>query len=608
MIPHPPETSQLRGHVIVVGLHGIGLRVVEQLLGIGQQVVVIDDGADDRSVRQIALWEVGHVVGNAARVEVLEMAGLATARAVICTERNELHTLEVALLARELNEGVRVIVRSSNAPVGEAIAGVTGVGTVLSAEELSAPAFTEAVLQQRIHDFRLSGELFRIIEVEAKQAGSLRESYGDLAPIVAASAEGVVAVFPSRDETVAAGDRVALLATPEQFRKAGLISSGDAAKSQIPVGARYGKQAPPKSSTGSLRSLWQSVFYGADRALKTTIILFLSLIVVATIVIDIWYVNRSSDDAQMDVIDALYTTVQTLVTVGYGDFPFGDQPTALRIFDILLMLVGAALVAILFAQLTDLLVSRRIAATFGSQRAGTMRNHYIVVGLGGVGIRVVEQLRAAGKRVAVIDKEPSPRNVSRARALSVPVVVADATDSDALAAANLSAAAGVAVLTSSDLANIETGLAIRGELGDRRDSVTTVLRLFDRHLSATVQKAFGFREVRSTAALAAPWFVAASLGLKVTTSLTLSGRTLMIGRLTVSSRGKLAGIPLHELGVGIRVVAIKRAGASELEHPPRRDTVLTAGDRAYVIGPHGAVLDALVRNIASTDEPDDSDD
>ncbi|MEI2727629.1 MAG: potassium channel family protein [Candidatus Nanopelagicales bacterium] len=270
------------------------------------------------------------------------------------------------------------------------------------------------------------------------------------------------------------------------------------------------KQAPAKSSTGSLRSLWQSVFYGADRALKTTIILFLSLIVVATIVIDIWYVNRSSDDAQMDVIDALYTTVQTLVTVGYGDFPFGDQPTALRIFDILLMLVGAALVAILFAQLTDLLVSRRIAATFGSQRAGTMRNHYIVVGLGGVGIRVVEQLRAAGKRVAVIDKEPSPRNVSRARALSVPVVVADATDSDALAAANLSAAAGVAVLTSSDLANIETGLAIRGELGDRRDSVTTVLRLFDRHLSATVQKAFGFREVRSTAALAAPWFVAAA--------------------------------------------------------------------------------------------------
>ena len=51
------------------------------------------------------------------------------------------------------------------------------------------------------------------------------------------------------------------------------------------------------------------------------------------------------------------------------------------------------------------------------------------------------------------------------------------------------------VLTSSDLTNIETGLAVQGELGDRRDSVTTFLRLFDRNLSATVQKTFGFREV-----------------------------------------------------------------------------------------------------------------
>ena len=225
---------------------------------------MIDDGADDRSVRQIALWEVGHVVGNAARVEVLEMAGLATARAVICTERNELTRSRSRYLRVNWNDGVRVIVRSSNAPVGEAIAGVTGVGTVLSAEALSAPAFTEAVLQQRIHDFRLSGELFRIIEVEAKQAGSLRESYGDLAPIVAASADGVVAVFPSRDEDVAAGDR-RIAGDPRAVRKGRSYFVGDAAKSQIPVGARYAKQAPAKSSTGSLRSLWQSVFYGADR-------------------------------------------------------------------------------------------------------------------------------------------------------------------------------------------------------------------------------------------------------------------------------------------------------------------------------------------------------
>ena len=145
---------------------------------------------------------------------------------------------------------------------------------------MSAPAFTEAVLQQRIHDFRLSGELFPIIEVEAKQAGSLRESYGDLAPIVAASADGVVAVFPSRDEGRRGWGSGRIAGDPRAVPEGRSYFVGDAAKSQIPVGARYAKQAPAKSSTGSLRSLWQSVFYGADRALKTTIILFLSLIVV----------------------------------------------------------------------------------------------------------------------------------------------------------------------------------------------------------------------------------------------------------------------------------------------------------------------------------------
>ena len=428
--------------MIVVGLHGIGLRVVEELIGVGQQVVVIDDGADDRSVRQIAIWGVGHIVGNAARVEVLELAGIHRARAIICLGRNELHTLEVALLAREINDSLRVIVRSSNAPVGQAIAGITGAGTVLDAEALSAPAFVEALLRQRVHDFRLSGEPFRIVEIDARGTGSLREMYGDLAPILVEPRSGELQIFPSRDEQVAKGERIALLGTPQQFKERGLGSVGESTRAQVQAGARHAKPAKPKSSTGSLRQLWQAVFYGADRALKTTLGLLIGLMVLATVVINIWYVNEANDDAQMDVVDALYTTVQTLVTVGYGDFPFGDQPIALRIFDIVLMIVGAALVAILFAQLTDLLVSRRIAASFGSQRAGTMRNHYIVVGLGGVGTRVVEQLRAEGKRVAVIDNNPSPRNVSRARALSVPVVVADATDPETLAAANLPAAAG----------------------------------------------------------------------------------------------------------------------------------------------------------------------
>jgi len=571
----------------------MGLRVVEQLTAIGKTVVVVDDDADDRSVRLIHSWDVKHIVGNAARAEILELAHIATAASLVCVESNELHTLEVALLARELNPGLRVIVRSSNAAVGQAIVSVTGPGTVLDAASLSAPAFVEVALGKTTHEFTLNAEVFRVIQLQAPRDGSVRQLYGDLVPIMVGSQESEPAMCPGRDARVREGDLVALLGTPAQLDDAGLINPKSSAKARASAGVRY-RHERPEAGSGSLRDLWDTVFFGADRALKFTLLAVLVLTVIATIVIDIGYVNKS--EKHMDLVDSLYTTVQTLVTVGYGDFPFGDQPTYLRLFDIMLMLVGTALIAIMFAQLTDLLISRRIAATLGSQHAAGMRDHVVVVGLGSVGMRVVDQLCGEGKKVAAIDANPNPRNVARARSLNVPIVVGDPTEPETLRAANVIAASAVAVLTSDDLANVETGLAVRGELGDRRESVPTVLRLFDRHLSTTVQKTFGFRHVRSTAALAAPWFVAAALGLDVNSSFTIANQTLMVGRLTVTAAGDLVGLAMFELHANVRVIAIQRLDGDSLEHPMRRHGVLHAGDHVYLIGPHDDVLDILVRN------------
>ena len=59
------------------------------------------------------------------------------------------------------------------------------------------------------------------------------------------------------------------------------------------------------------------------------------------------------------------------------------------------------------------------------------------------------------------------RYLARARALGVPVVIADATQRQTHATVNLADASAVAILTSADLTNIETGLAVRESLGDR---------------------------------------------------------------------------------------------------------------------------------------------
>jgi hypothetical protein len=60
----------------------------------------------------------------------------------------------------------------------------------------------------------------------------------------------------------------------------------------------------------------------------------------------------------------------------------------------------------------------------------------------------------------------------------------------------LARARAVAVLTSDDLVNIETGLAVRDLLGQRWSGVPVVLRLLDRRLARTVERSFDFHYVR----------------------------------------------------------------------------------------------------------------
>ncbi len=191
-------TSQYSGHVIVCGLHDVGLRVVEQLVAAGEKIVVVDDNPNHPLVRVVAGWGVSYLAGSAQRAATLQEAGLDEATAVVCVESNDLENLEVALLARRLRPEVRVVVSLTNAAVGRAIARVTGPRTVLDVATLAAPAFVEACLAQRTHRLDIADELFSVVEVEAEATGTLRSLFGDLAPIAVVSAlTGEIAVCPA---------------------------------------------------------------------------------------------------------------------------------------------------------------------------------------------------------------------------------------------------------------------------------------------------------------------------------------------------------------------------------------------------------------------------
>jgi Trk K+ transport system NAD-binding subunit len=275
--------------------------------------------------------------------------------------------------------------------------------------------------------------------------------------------------------------------------------------------------------------------------------------------------------------------------------------TWLVIFAVVLMMAGALFVAVFFALVTNMLVSRRIEESLGQQKITALRDHVLVIGLGTVGLRVARQLHDAGRDVVVVEKDARNRHLSQLRALRVPVMIADATQPEVLASAWLAAASAVAVLTSDDLANLETGLAVRDQLGARWRATPVVLRIFDPQLAHSVKQTFGFRYVRSTAALAAPWFVGAALGLDVLSTFYAGDELLLIARLTVTPGGGLEGLRMDELTARTRVLALRRAAdRSVLEHPPRRTTRFGQADEAYLIGPYDELLTVLRRDRPST--------
>jgi Trk K+ transport system NAD-binding subunit len=216
----------------------------------------------------------------------------------------------------------------------------------------------------------------------------------------------------------------------------------------------------------------------------------------------------------------------------------------------------------------------------------------------------VQQLASEGADVVVMEKNEGNRHLGQVRALGLPVVIADATQPQALASASLGKAAAVAVLTSDDLANLETGLAVRDQLGPRFASTPVVLRMFDHRLAGSVRTTFGFEYVRSTAALAAPWFVGAALGMEVLSTFYAGAEPLLVARFTVTPDGGLNGLAMRDLAARTRVLALSRASDDgTLEYPPRRGTRFRAGDRAYLIGPYEELLAVLRRDRPAPQQP-----
>jgi Trk K+ transport system NAD-binding subunit len=134
-----------RGHVVIAGAGKLGFRVAGMLAARGMRVVLIERRPDGRNLA--ALRAAGHhvVVADATDEQILELAGVRSASAVLVLTDSDAVNLRVTLLVRAQRSAATVVVRMYSA---ELSAHVTqrGDGIALSPVAVAADAFARAAL------------------------------------------------------------------------------------------------------------------------------------------------------------------------------------------------------------------------------------------------------------------------------------------------------------------------------------------------------------------------------------------------------------------------------------------------------------------------------
>lgn len=143
--------SKLKNHVIVVGFGRNGRQASTELLEHGETVVVIDP--KESSIEQIrAIPGLLFVQGDATLEEVLDMAKISEAKALITATPNDAENVYVVLTAREMNPNLRIISRSTNNQADKKLKNA-GANNVIMPDRLGGQHMAKLVAQPDIVEF-----------------------------------------------------------------------------------------------------------------------------------------------------------------------------------------------------------------------------------------------------------------------------------------------------------------------------------------------------------------------------------------------------------------------------------------------------------------------
>jgi Trk K+ transport system NAD-binding subunit len=289
-------------------------------------------------------------------------------------------------------------------------------------------------------------------------------------------------------------------------------------------------------------------------------------------------------------VDTAVESIYSILTMAFlqpnGDFPHSPF---LQIFYFVMPVIGIGALAQGLTDFGILLFNRRARSReWEIAVASTLNKHHILIGLGHLGFRVVQQLHEMGEAVAVIEMNPKDDLVVAVQKMGIPVISGDASRGITLTDAGVQRAKSIIVCVQDDALNLKTALKAR----TLNPQIKVVIRIFDDDFAEELHTQFGFNALSGTA-IAAPAFAASAAGADITNPINLEGESLSLARLMIAPNSELDGKTVGQVedGYSVSIVLVRHDHTSEL-HPT--DSMVLKGTNMLAVLGRPEKLNALV--------------
>lgn len=300
----------------------------------------------------------------------------------------------------------------------------------------------------------------------------------------------------------------------------------------------------------------------------------------------------------MTAVEAVYMTVITLTTVGFGEVRTLDP--AGRIFTIGLIVLGVGFGALAVTNAVEVLLGKTLWLSLQRRKMTAalerLDDHYIICGYGRFGVQIARDLRARGEEFVVVEQAEEMEEHFLQE--EVPYAIGDATHDEVLLGVGIGRARGLVSALDSDANNLMTVLTAR----ELNPDLLIVARALVEETESKLQRAGADRVVtpdsigghRLALALLRPVvhdFLSGifSFGQKSDVDL---------GQLTVSEESPFAGQTIAGCDLrrvsNVSILGV-RDGEGEFAFNPDSQRRIQSGETLILIGPAEAIyeLEAL---------------